>query len=477
MDEYYEDLKEDLRKKEDALRTYGSIERAPIPLLVSMRILMKRIAYAKRNKNIINDEQLYRALEEADARFSSMLKPEGGNRYLVESDDRKEILEQVKRGFIEFKELSHKYRSDREIAMAAVKNNGYNLYYVSEELTDDKELVLLAVKYDGECLSFASDRLRDDYDVVKAALNSDNYNRRPFDLYPVSLRLRDNKEIIMAAVKKKGENLRYASDRLKDDKEVVLAAIKNGGSAIGISKRLKNDEDVAMAAIDNGESLSHFENKISDNRDIVMHAVKKHGFDLVHASERLKDDIEVVKEAIKQNPKAIEFASDRVKKEIEKERVQATYVNNSILTDEDKTMRFISSAFKMNVISTKIDYSIPKTYSEIPKDMFKKMQEIDDMFQRDMISYEFAIELIASLFERDGVKRQFEQYVDDVLFQKIKQFYETIERIYQDLLFALNTGKITKDDFIKEFSKMREKETVTIWSILSKVETFHKHQR
>ena len=91
-------------------------------------------------------------------------------------------------------------------------NNGLALQYASERLRDDKDVVLAAVKEDGHTLQFVSDRLRDDKDVV------------------------------MAAVKQEGYILDYASSRLKDDEEVVLAAIKEYAYVLEIaSDRLKND--------------------------------------------------------------------------------------------------------------------------------------------------------------------------------------------------------------------------------------------
>ena len=46
-----------------------------------------------------------------------------------------------------------------------------------------------------------------------------------------------------------GWELKYASDTLKDDKDLVLAAVtENGGALKFASNRLKNDNDVDLAA-------------------------------------------------------------------------------------------------------------------------------------------------------------------------------------------------------------------------------------
>jgi len=44
-----------------------------------------------------------------------------------------------------------------------------------------------------------------------------------------SEKLKDDKEIVLEAVKQDGLALEYASEKLKDDKEIVLEAIKKFG--------------------------------------------------------------------------------------------------------------------------------------------------------------------------------------------------------------------------------------------------------
>ena len=57
--------------------------------------------------------------------------------------------------------------------LAACKKDGQSLYYASSELRDDKEVVLAAVKNKPIILKYASLRLRDDKDVVTAALENE----------------------------------------------------------------------------------------------------------------------------------------------------------------------------------------------------------------------------------------------------------------------------------------------------------------
>ncbi|MGD9276302.1 MAG: DUF4116 domain-containing protein [Candidatus Pacearchaeota archaeon] len=59
--------------------------------------------------------------------------------------------------------------ADKEIALAAVKQDGLMLRYASAELRADKEVVLAAVKQNGLALRYASDDLqkivKDEYNL------------------------------------------------------------------------------------------------------------------------------------------------------------------------------------------------------------------------------------------------------------------------------------------------------------------------
>ena len=58
--------------------------------------------------------------------------------------------------------VAQKLRADKEIALAAVNNNGFALESAIEELRADKEVVLAAVRENGYALRFAAKELRAD---------------------------------------------------------------------------------------------------------------------------------------------------------------------------------------------------------------------------------------------------------------------------------------------------------------------------
>lgn len=92
--------------------------------------------------------------------------------------------------------VSDRLKADKEVVLAAVKQNGLSLEHASKELRADKEVILAAAKEDGRALEYASEEPRAD------------------------------KEIILVAVMQNGRALEYASEELRADKEIVLAACK-----------------------------------------------------------------------------------------------------------------------------------------------------------------------------------------------------------------------------------------------------------
>ncbi len=105
--------------------------------------------------------------------------------------------------------------------------------------------------------------------------------------------LRNDKEVVLEAVKQYGWALSYASKELRNDKEVVLEAVKKDGRALEYaSKELQNDKEV------------------------VLEVVKKDGWTLEFTSKELQNDLDVVLTAVKQNRSVIQYASVSIQEKL-----------------------------------------------------------------------------------------------------------------------------------------------------------------
>ena len=161
------------------------------------------------------------------------------------------------RGFCYVSDTLH---NDTEVALAAVSIDGTNFESLSDRLKDNEEIALTAAegngtflaefgyemrwKYLNDCFfKQLSDGLKHDREFLTTLIK--NCNGGEFVLKYVSEQFKNDKELIVLAVKKHGRVLEYASDSLKNDNEIVIEALKKETSAFRFaSDALRNDSDI-----------------------------------------------------------------------------------------------------------------------------------------------------------------------------------------------------------------------------------------
>ena len=200
----------------------------------------------------------------------------------------------------------------RDVAEQILPCDGLLLGNLSEQLRDDKDLVLAAVRQDGIALTFASKRLKSDPDVVRAAVQQD------------------------------GRSISSASDKLKRDPEIALIACTQNYHAFFSVGVPNNMPDVAIAALRqefnsdktanvmihalqgmpqadrrfykealdaNPKALMHCLEPIVSDKELVAPVVAKDGTLLKYCNRELRDDRELVLSAVKFKGAALQYAS------------------------------------------------------------------------------------------------------------------------------------------------------------------------
>ena len=205
-------------------------------------------------------------------------------------------------------------QTPKQLAIAAVTNNGYALAYVSYAMRGDKDVVLAAVRKNGIALTYTSDRLRNDKEVVLAAVAQIGEA-----LQYASDTLKNDREVVLAAVAQDGDALRHASDALKNDREAVLAVVAQDWRALQFaSDEMQNDREVVQAAVaQNGWALQFASDALKKDREVVLTAVTLDANALQYASDDIKNDKEVVLVAVTQDGRALQYASDELKNDPE----------------------------------------------------------------------------------------------------------------------------------------------------------------
>eukprot|EP00755_Sulcionema_specki_P002593 Sspe_Gene.118879::Locus_113389_Transcript_1_1_Confidence_1.000_Length_1594::g.118879::m.118879 len=205
--------------------------------------------------------------------------------------DRSFALEAVRANGKALSRLSH-FQSDVEVVKAAVSSRGRALQYAhrslrqdidvvhlavlndggalcESEVLDNKELALAALRNGGKVYSILDQALQEDEEVVECAMRAGcNACDVPSTVdIPRHLALlavqrdgcelaalpsyRDDREVVMAAVRQNGLALEHASLAMQKDREVLMAAVAQHGAILfGRQKRFPSDEELLLLALD-----------------------------------------------------------------------------------------------------------------------------------------------------------------------------------------------------------------------------------
>ena len=148
----------------------------------------------------------------------------------------KESLKKNKLVYIKEKQINN----IKEIA-----NDGYNLRFASIKLRDNKDLVMKIVQKQGKVIEFASERLKNDFEISMLAVKNDG-----LALAFLSKEMQNNFEVVKEAVNQNGLALLFASQRLKEKEEIVLSAILNNSASLSYAgKKFRDDPKYVLMTI------------------------------------------------------------------------------------------------------------------------------------------------------------------------------------------------------------------------------------
>lgn len=265
-------------------------------------------------------------------------------------DDEDIVALAVRNRWAALKHASVRLRDNAQLVTVAVTNSGAALQYASERLRGDADMVTLAVATWGLALEHASEHLKNDIAIVTKAIATDTRafshashelqkneaiaaaaGRRDIICQAVIERVtidgcalrkeqdewKDNKQVLLSAVKNNGLALKYASKNLKNDHDAVMAAITNDNSSLKYaSKNLRNSIHIIKPAVSrDGRALEYASQHLKNDQDIVHTAVTQYGDSLRYASIELKDNIDIVTVAVKQDAHSLRYASARLRED------------------------------------------------------------------------------------------------------------------------------------------------------------------
>lgn len=199
---------------------------------------------------------------------------------LTLKDDFEVALCAVQRNGLALQHAGEGLQADKNIVLAAVASRGDGLQFASEALRSDKEVVLAALRRDLDALKYASEALKNDWDILALLKPTwiERVSRDPECLKLAPERLRGDKDVALAAVRRNAFSLLFAPPSMQGNKQVVLTAIDCGGHGIPafvlniIPEALRNDKDIIRAAVMRGVPLTDIPEKFQKDRDIMIAA-------------------------------------------------------------------------------------------------------------------------------------------------------------------------------------------------------------
>ena len=136
----------------------------------------------------------------------------------------------------------------------------------------------------------------DDRDMALAVVQSNEEGLLQF--FP---RFCQDREFVLAAVKRSGDNLEWAAS-FSTDREIVIAAVRESGSSLEWAPGLCNDRVVALEALNNCESaVRYVDPRLLRTRDFLVEAVKLNPYVLRTAGQWLDKDLAL--EAVRRFPR------------------------------------------------------------------------------------------------------------------------------------------------------------------------------
>lgn len=129
-----------------------------------------------------------------------------------------------------------------------------------------------------------------------------------WSLQDAPAKIRNDRDVVVAAVHHIGYNLIYASEELRADKEIALLASRSprfGSVFQHLSKDLRADRELLLTALQHsspGDALSHAADELRNDKSIVLDAVRRHHWQMIRqAPIHLQEDPDVILTALRQH--------------------------------------------------------------------------------------------------------------------------------------------------------------------------------
>lgn len=188
---------------------------------------------------------------------------------------------------------------------------------LARQICGDKEMALFISSKGNGYSQYFEENLKNDKDVQIAAFS----NKTLVSLRNMPWKAREDKDVILAALKNNGYDFQYISPELKGNSEFIVAAVQSGSF-----------------------NFNDFPKWVANDKDIMAQIVSINGNNLQYASLELKNDIDVVKVATLNTYNALKYASIPIQEDVSVLcDMMPDFENYNLeLTDDKNKVQFIA---------------------------------------------------------------------------------------------------------------------------------------
>ena len=203
------------------------------------------------------------------------------------------------------------------------------LEYASEEMKDNVEIVMAAVKTESFALQYASSNMKNNIDIVMEAVK-----QWPSSLQFASPHLQNNFQVVMEAVKGSPEVLGLASSEMQHNEDIVMAAVLKCETAFRyVPYKFREDSQFALKLLSQlnysfKEYFQCFASKVRNDRNVIETLIQKNpeAIGYGYAGDKLRKDFEFNLQMVAKNGLALQYVRKDMKNK--KDLVKAAISQN-----------------------------------------------------------------------------------------------------------------------------------------------------
>ncbi|EFC36692.1 predicted protein [Naegleria gruberi] len=314
-----------------------------------------------------------------------------------------------------FEHLPH-FHDDDEIARLAVEQQPKCLQYVSANLKNNRDVILKAIKKDGSVLEYVPDNLKD-REIVLLSTKSSRYT---CTLRFAPKEFTADKEIVLSAANSPGFYFLYAAESLRSDRDFVLEIVKKKGDSLrDVSPQFKKDREIVYDAVKSGRALQYADPIFWKDREIATLAVSKDAHSLSSLTD-LKEDREFILNCISGANNFFTFLD---------------YVNSSLANDND----FIDELLDIQCKYSNAMWYSKEDFKALNASRQKRIVNIDpacfENISHDELKTDRQLILDCILSERKVLENLNEEFRNDreLIRLAVKQHYGALEYASDEL--------------------------------------------